>query len=247
MINPHPTPPLSREASWGGVVLAVGATLYTAAILLYLGGYGRPSGTGPGGAITPADTAAHVQAHWPLVRFIWLVEMAGGLLMGLAGSVLRTRRARSAGAAGRLAWSAVGLGAIVLAIMNAFIAGSYGIAAAAFPREPGLLAALQGGATVWFYAGSSVLLAGLAMVFAIEGSAPDRVVPKPVAWLGALVAGVGALDAAALLAGIGSLMLAGVSALLGYPLAAVLGVALWRTTDREHPDPGLLAGRSGQG
>jgi hypothetical protein len=230
-------------ASWGGASLGAGAMLVTIGIILYIAVYGRPAATGPDGEITVADHATYLLAHWELLRRIWLVEMGGELFMALGAFLLQQRRMAASKLPSAVAWLAVGLGATVLAVMHAFIIGSYPAAAAAYAREPALFTALQGGATVWFYAGTAALFAGLTAAFTLEAAAQDRVISQWIAILGGLVAGVAAvvmIQSVVTLAGRtgfvsvlrGSITFAlGFGcALLSYAAAALLGVAIWKRT-----------------
>jgi hypothetical protein len=225
--------------SWGGASLGIGAMVTTIGIVLDVVAYGRPAATGQNGEITLADQAAHMLAHWELARGKFLIEMAGNLFMALGGFLLQQRRLPASRLPSAVAWLPVGMGATVVAAMYAFMIGSYRAAAAAYAHEPAVFTALQGGATMWFYAGVAVTLAGLTGAFVVEASTPERVIPRWTAILGVVVAGAAAIHVIALLTGaVGwvavlggiTLVLAYGSVLLTYPLAALLGGAIWKRT-----------------
>jgi hypothetical protein len=83
---------------------------------------------------------------------------------------------------------------------------------------------------MWFYAGVAVTLAGLTGAFVVEASTPERVIPRWTAILGQVIASLtGAGGWVAVLGGI-TLVLAYGSVFLTYPLAALLGGAIWKRT-----------------
>ncbi len=151
--SPARTPETSAEAlaRWGGAILSIGAFLYTLAIILYVIVYGQPKGTGPAGEVTVGDSAAHLLAHWRLVKGLWLTEMTAVLMIAVAAFTLPNRRETSRSLIPpRVAWLAVGIGAMLLATMYGFILGSYPPALAAFQQNPTVFASLRGGQQFFF-------------------------------------------------------------------------------------------------
>lgn len=205
---------LSRTHAWGAASLVAGSLVWALAIVLYVVLYGRPTGTGAGGEVTIADSARHAAAHWDLLAGIWAAELAAAILVALAGFALATCG---------VAWSAVGLGGALLALMYALCLGGYPPALAAFDAEPAAFATLRGAATTLFHVGCGVLFAGLAGAFFRHGGL------RPwVALTGTGVCGLAALQAVGLLAGLDALAVATPFAIVAFLLAAVLGIAQWR-------------------
>jgi hypothetical protein len=210
------------EIRWGGAALALGAVLYITAIILGRAVFGAPEGTGPGGRVTLADTAAHIRARWNLAQGLWSTEMAGALLIGLAALVLQRRRqAGPPWLPGSVAWIAVGVGASILTAQYAFTVGSYPPALAVFQEQPAIFAALRGGMRNLFYIGMAAMFFGLSGAFLAEASGTDSVVPKWVALIGAAVTLLATIRWIAMFAGI----IGGLSPPLG--LAAFLWRVFW--------------------
>ncbi|HUF29413.1 MAG TPA: hypothetical protein VMM77_02030 [Gemmatimonadaceae bacterium] len=148
--------------------------------------------------------------------------------MAVAAFVLQNRaRGGRAWLPSRVAWIAVGVGALVQSLMYAFILGGYPAAAAAYDASPALFAALQGAATFLFYLGNAAVYLGLGGVFLAETSS-GGVLPRWVAILGAAACFVVAIFSAGLLAGVGEMMFAAPGALLGFLLTIHLGLSIWK-------------------
>lgn len=207
---------LSRTHALPGASLTAGALVWVVAIVLYVVVYGQPTGTGPGGAVTVADSAAHVAANWDLVAGIWFAELVAAILVALAGFSLQT-------APGGLAWSAVGVGATILAVMYALCLGGCPPALAAFDDDPAAFATIRGAATTLFHVGTGVVFAGLAGAFFRHPG-----LRRWVALTGAVICAVAALQSLAVLAGIEALAVASPFALVALLLAGLLGIAQWR-------------------
>ncbi len=217
------------EARWGGASLALGAILYTFALLAYLMIYGQPEGTGAAGEVTVGDSVRHLLANWRLVNGIWFAEMVAALLLGLAGFVLCAgQQVGHAWLPARAAWIVVGMGGMTLTVMYAFTLGAYPPALAAYDSQPATFAAFRGAATALFYTGSAVLFLGLAGAFLAQTSGPGRQVPRWVAFGGAVAGLIATIQAAALLAGLKQLAIAAPSAIVTFLLASLLGLAIWR-------------------
>ncbi len=222
---------ISRPAAgtrWGGVILTLGAVLYTIAILAYLIVYGQPAGTGAGGEVTAGDSVRHLLANWRLVEGIWFAEMVAALLLGLAGFVLHTgQQTGCAWLPARAAWIAVGMGGTILTVMYAFTLGAYPPALVAYDSQPATFAAFRAAATALFYAGSAVLFFGLAGAFLAQASGPGSLIPRWVAFGGAAAALIATIQATALLVGLKQLAIAAPSAIVTFLLASLLGLAIW--------------------
>jgi|GEM_PF-2217944 len=217
----------------GGAILSIGAFLYTLAIILYVIVYGQPKGTGPAGEVTVRDSASHLLAHWRLVKGLWLTEMTAVLMIAVAAFLLPDRSETSRSLIPtRVAWLAVGIGAMLLATMYAFILGSYPPALAAFQENPTVFASLRGGATVLFYTGCAITFLGLGTAFLGETSMATRVIPRWVAFASAGVALLAALQAVAMLAGVKELATAGPSAVVTFMLTGWFGMSLSRAGRR---------------
>jgi hypothetical protein len=251
MSDPFPSPAHTTETSaetltrWGGAILSIGAFLYTLAIILYVIVYGQPKRTGPGGEVTVGDSAAHLLAHWRLVKGLWLMEMTAALLIAVAAFALPNRRQTTRSLIPtRVAWLAVGIGATLLAAMYAFILGSYPPALAAFQQDSTVFASLRGGATVLFYAACAITFLGLGAAFFGETSMATRVIPKWVAFAGAGVTLLATLQAGAMLAGFKELPTAGPSAVVAFALTGWFGMSLSRASRRvtTHKRTGTLGG-----
>jgi hypothetical protein len=212
----------------GGALLAVGALGYVVAVVVYIVQYGQPTGTDPNGVITLADRVAHYRGRQSIARMLWFVELAAALLISIAGFILQHREVASRSVmAGRAAWTAVGVGAVILSLMYAVMLGGYPSAAARFDDEPGLFAALNGIATLLFNVGNGVVFLGLAGAFAAErGSA--GVVSRSLGTAGILLGLLSALTAFGMLMGIGSLSAAAPLGLIAFLLTTYLGFAIWR-------------------
>lgn len=218
----------SLASRWGGAILALGALAYVVAVSLYVVLYGQPVATGPGGEATLADRVAHLQGRWRLAQTMWFVEMLAAVLIAIAGFVLqhRTTTVRTA-LPPRVAWTTVGVGAVLLALMYAFMLGGYPDAAAAFGEEPALFAALNGIATFLFNFGTAVVFFGLAGAFAAE-IAPQGVVSRPLALAGVAFSLLGTVVALGMLVGVGAMEAAAPVGLVGFLLTAYLGLSIWR-------------------
>jgi len=228
--EPHTRAGSSRSTAsgWAGVALCAGAVLYMAAVISYLIVHGPPASASAGqGAM--AEAAANLLENWSIVRTIWLIEMAAALLMAIAGFILRGREPALSVVPARFAWTTAGVGALMLALMSGFITGAYRPALELYSERPELFESLNGAATIWFQAGTAVLLLGFAGAFLAEASAQDRLAPRWVALPGAVAAGVGAVMAAGSLMGLGAVAAIGGAAIfIALPLAGALGVLIWR-------------------
>ncbi len=225
----HPTHDSQSEMSRaGGAMLAAGTLCYAVTVVAYVVLYGQPDGTGAGGAVTLADRVSHLQARWRLAQVLWLVEMVAALLIAIAGFVLHNRQstARSSLSPG-LAWTTVGVGAMLLSLMYAFMLGGYRGAATAYDTEPGLFAALNGIATFLFNVGNAIVFLGFAGAFATEATSTG-VVSRGLASAGVAFCLLSALVALGMLMGIGVLSAAAPLGLVVFLLTSYLGFALWR-------------------
>lgn len=216
----------------GGALLAFGALAYAVAVVVYVVLYGQPAPADPEAGVTVAARVAHYQGRHTLAHALWAVELVAALSIAVAGFVLHGRgmRVGSAWLSG-VAWTTVGVGALLLSLMYAVMLGGYPSAAAAFATEPGLFAALNGIATFLFDFGSAVLFLGLAGAFAAESGSPE-VLPAGVAKAGAMLSLLSALVAVGMLADVAALSAAAPLGLAMYLLAAYHGFALWRKTGR---------------
>jgi hypothetical protein len=212
----------------GGALLAVGALGYAVAVVVYVVLYGQPSGTDPGSAVTLADRVAHYQERRDLAHALWLVELLAALSIAIAGFVLHHRPASSRSfASPGLAWVTVGVGAVILSFMYAFMLGGYPSAAGAFNGEPGLFAALNGIATFLFNLGNCVVFLGLAVAYAAE-SGSDGAVSSTVGIAGIVLCLLSGAVAFGMLMGIDALSAAASLGLLVFLLTAYFGVRIWR-------------------
>jgi len=124
-----------------------------------------------------------------------------------------------------VAWATVSVGAVLLALMYSIMLGGY--PAAASSEALALFDALNGIATFLFHVGNVVVGFGLAGAFLTE-AAPEGVVPRWIALIGATLFLISAIAALGLLAGVGSLENVAPLALVGFLLAAYLGFSIWR-------------------
>jgi hypothetical protein len=226
-----------NEIRWGGAGLALGAVLYMIAIVLFVAVYGQPEGTGPGGRLVLADTAAHMRERWSLVHGLWCTEMMGALLIGLAAFALQRRRPTGFPLLpASVAWIAVGVGASILTVMYAFTLGSYPPALAAFQEQAAVFAALRGGMASLFYIGMAVMFFGLAGAFVAEMSAAKRILPRWVAFVGAAVTVLVTIRWVAMFAGIlGGLTAASAPlGLVAFLLTGVFGLSILRGAPQDN-------------
>lgn len=211
---------------WGGAAFALAALMFTATILLYVFAYGQPAGTGAGGEVTLGDKASHALANWGFISKVWLVEALASTLMAVAGFALRDRAPSGpAWLPSRVAWVAVGVGAMMQSLMYAFMLGGYPAAAAGYEASPALLEIMQGAATFLFYLGNATLAFGLGGVFLAEAS-PNGLLPKWLAFLSATICFVDVALLIGLLAGVGEMMYAAPGAMLGFLVAIYLGFSI---------------------
>jgi hypothetical protein len=229
----HPIQNSQLEVSRaGGAVLALGTLCYAVAVVAFVILYGQPDGTGAGGAVTLEDRVSHFQTRWRLAVVLWLVEMVAALLIAIAGFVLHNRLTTSRSwLSPRLAWTTVGVGAMLLLLMYAFMLGGYPSAATVFDAEPGLFAVLNGIATFLFNVGNAVVFLGFAGAFATEAT-PQGVVAKGLAAFGVAVCLLSTVVAIGMLIGIGTLSAAAPLGLVVFLLTAYLGFAIWRYSER---------------
>jgi hypothetical protein len=211
---------------WGGAALALSAFTFTVTILLYVFAYGQPVGTGVVGEVTFGDKAAHVLARWEFISKIWLVESVACSVMAVTGFVLRDRvPSGAAWLPSRVAWTAVGVGAVIQSLMYAFMLGGYPAAAEGYETSPALFEGLQGAATFLFYLGNLAVYFGLGGVFLAEAS-PNGLLPRWVALLSAVTCFAVAALLLGLLAGVGKMMYAAPGALIGFMAAIYLGFSI---------------------
>jgi hypothetical protein len=213
----------------GAVVFGLGMLGYCVAIVLFVAVYGRPAGSGPGGAATLADRMAHYLSRQLIAQTMWRIETLATVLVAIGGFSLAYRAtseptSRNSAAS---AWTAVGVGAVLLSLMYPIMLGGY--PAAADAGDALLFEALNSIATFQFELGNSVMFLGLAGVFLAERRPAGALPP----WLGSVGALVGLLAG-----GVGLLAVSGVEfvsaetgapfGLLAFLLAAWLGYALSR-------------------
>lgn len=216
----------------GGALLGLGALAYAVAVVVYVVLYGQPSGSDATLEVRLADRVAHYQERRNLAHALWLVELVAALLVAIAGFVLHQRKA-SAGSliSPRVSWVTVGVGAIFLSLMYAFMLGGYPSAAAAFNDEPGLFAAVNGVATFLFNLGNTVVFLGLAGAFAAESSS-SQVVSTSVGKMGVVVCLLSAVVALGMLLGLNALSAAAPLGLVVFLLTGYFGFQIWRQHDR---------------
>lgn len=225
----------TARARWGGAALALGAVLYITAIILFVPLYGLPEGTGLGGSVTLADTAAHMYARWNFVRWLWFAEMIGALLIGLAASFLRHRRQNGLYFLPAVAgWIAVAVGGFILTVMYAITLGSYPPALAAFQEQPAIFAALRGGMLSAFYIGMAIMFLGLTGAFLAEALAKDGVLAKWLAFVGTTVSLVATVRWIAMFAGLIG-QLSPLLTLTSFLLLAVFGLSIFRGDRKSAP------------
>ena len=216
------------RARWGGAALALGVVLYMTAIVLFVTLYGPPEGTGPGGGVTLADTAAHMHARWNLVRGLWCTELIGALLIGLAASLLQHRRQTGLyWLPASVAWITVAVGASILTVMYTITLGSYPPALAAFQEQPAIFAALRGGMGSAFYVGMATMFLGLAGAFLAEALATDTVLARWFAFVGTAVSLLATGRWIAMFAGFTG-QLSPALGLTAFLLAGVFGLSIFR-------------------
>lgn len=221
-------PPASSEVRWGGMALALSALTFVVTIVLYAAVYGQPTGTGEGGDVTLQDAATHLVDRWWFISKVWMVEAVGMVVLAIGAFALQRRTVPGAKwFPARVAWSAVGIGALLQAVMYAFMLGGYPEATAEPEGSLGLYAVMRGGATFLFYLGNAALYFGLGGVFFSETS-PAGLLPRWLAYVGAAFAFVTALLMIGLIAGVGDMLLAAPGAMVGFLLAAYLGILIWR-------------------
>lgn len=226
------TQPTVETTRSGGALLSLGALGYAVAVVVYVVLYGQPSASDPTSAVSLADRVAHYQEQQSLAHALWLVELVAALLVALAGLVLHHRRADpNSLISPRLAWVTVGVGAVILSFMYAFMLGGYPSAVAAFNDEPGLFGALNGIATFLFNLGNTVVFLGLAGAFAAE-SRPSRVMSSAVGKVGIVLCLLSAIVAFGMLLGLGALSAAAPLGLVVFLLTGYLGIQIWRQRDR---------------
>lgn len=211
---------------WGGAALAVGTGAYAVAVVLYIAVYGQPTGTGPGGGVLLADRIAHYQLHQGVAHAVWFVELFAAVLVAVAGFVLRDRALEHrTSALPRVAWSAVGVGAVLLCMTYPLMLGGY--PAAASDAGVALFDTLNSIATLQFYVGNVVVGAGFAAAFLTE-AAPGGALPTWLARVGSVLFLVWTLAAIGLIAGVNAMAAAAPLGLIGFLLTAYLGFSLWR-------------------
>jgi hypothetical protein len=205
-------------------MLSLGTLAYAVAVVLFVIVYGQPEGTGPSGDATLADRVAHYQRRQAIAHAMWFVETLAAMLIAIAGFVLQHRKPVRAALSPRVAWATVSVGAVLLALMYPIMLGGY--PAAASSEELALFDALNGIATFLFHVGNVVVGFGLAGAFFTE-AAPEGVVPRWLALIGVTLFLISAIAALGLLAGVGALENVAPLALVGFLLAAYLGLSIW--------------------
>lgn len=219
----HAAPPPVASDRWGGAALALGALAFVVAIVAFVVVYGQPEGTG--GEVTLADRVAHYLSRQRAARVMWSVETLAAVALAVAAVALLPRRPARGRVPARLAWATVGVGALFLTTMYPVMIGGYPAAAAA--GDLPLFDALNRIATFVFDLGNVVVFLGLAGAFVSEAG-PGGVVPRGLALTGAAVCALGAVVGLGMLAGVEALAAAAPIALLGFVLAAYLGLSIWR-------------------
>lgn len=231
--NSSPNSNQVAELRWGGALLALGAVVFIAAIFLYVPLYGLPEGTGPGGSVTLADTAAHMYSRWDFARWLWGAEMIGALLIGLAASLLRHRQQTGRYWLPALAsWTAVAAGALILTVMYALTLGSYPPALAAFQDQPAIFAALRGGMLSTFYIGMAVMFLGMAGAALLEALVTGSVFARWIAFVGGTVFFVSTVRWILMFAGLVE-QLSPLLGLTSFLLMAVFGLSIWKGDSKE--------------
>lgn len=237
-MSDDPRSPAGAARRRGAVVFGLGMVAYCVAIVLFVAVYGRPAGSGAGGAVTLGDRVAHYLSRQSIAHTMWRIETLATVLVAIGAISLADRAASEASArnSATSAWTAVGVGAVLLSLMYPVMLGGY--PAAADTGDTLLFETLNSIATFQFELGNTVIFLGLAGVFLAERR-PAGVLPS---WLGS----VGAL-VSLLAGGIGLLAVSGVEfvpaeagaplGLLAFLLAAWMGYALSRAPIHPQSSP----------
>lgn len=147
----------------GGLMLAVAAFSLIPIIIEYVIILSALTGTGPGGSITTADSAAHASSHWIALSRGWRFEVFAVALMAAAALTLMERPGNA-----RLGWALVAIGALVACPMYALMLGGYDAALHGVSVNLKLYAVLRASAFEFFYSGFALMRFGLAAVFFVE-------------------------------------------------------------------------------
>lgn len=201
-----------REMRSAGALLFIGAVIFVITI-----GLEQRVGWPPSDA---ADIAEVLHQLWPSLRWLWAVQLIAGFLFGLSALlILRSPYLEARWIATALIWSAVALGAIILAVAYGLALGGYPSALEALERNPDILETFRGGIRFLLMSALAVLVLGYHILFFAEGLVKSGVVPRY--WLiGAIV-----VIALAMMASAAGLPTAGFVAFFA---PALLGLALWR-------------------
>jgi hypothetical protein len=147
----------------GGLLLAAGAFAFIPIIFEYVFVVGAPTGTGAGGSITSADSAAHALSHWQTLSRGWRFEVLAIASVAAAAMTLMGRHGN-----GRPGWALVVVGVLITCPMYALMLGGYGAVLHTSDIDLGLYGALRASAIQFFHSGIGVMRLGLAMVFLAE-------------------------------------------------------------------------------
>jgi len=226
---------VDTEARLTGVLLAAGCAGYLVAVVIYLGIYGPPPGTGDGGEVTLADRVAHLQAHWPLARAMWLLETAAAIVLAIATLLMFGRSlARRHGEFTAAAWAVSLVGLLFLMPMYALMLGGYPVGIDAFDTTPALIEALNEIATFLFYVGSAVLFLGFGAALFAESRA-TAVLPRRVGFVGVVLGLAGFVGMAGPPLGVAGTRPLAVGGVIATALVGWLGVRLAASTGRLKP------------
>ncbi len=217
----------SKDVRLGGALFSISTLAMMVIVPLYLYGFGLPEGTGPDGAITAKDSAAHLLQKWDFASHKWEVEVSAITLLVISSFLLSFRPNRNGTwVSPRLSWICVAVGGLCAIPMYFVMLGGYLPAAQVIESEPTIYPVLRGFATVTFAFGVAVIHLGMAGAFWSERT--SKIIPSWLALIGVISSLLAFFLLYLLFVGSGSLQIAGPAGFVSYVVGFILGIAIWR-------------------
>lgn len=214
---------------WAGAGLAVSGGVMFVTTLLFGSVFGALAATEQGLGITAAGWADHILDGGAGLAWAWSIELVAQLVLAVSGlTLMRQASGGTRWLPQSVAWSFVMIGAVLQAVVYAFMLGGSPAAVGVVESDPALLQALTGAAALLVRIGMGAVFVGIGGVLVTGAEAVERI-PTRVGRVSGMACFGGAVI---LLAGamgmVPSLVVAPV-ALVARALTAYLGIQIFRS------------------
>lgn len=208
-----------RDIRIGGSALFIGTLLFVGSIIAEF----SVGWSTPGSNFGLEEKVAIYRSFWPVLRWLWVVQMIGAFLMTTSALLLLTaplppRRFPPE----KFLLAAIAVGGVMLTMAFGTAIGAYPIAFRSFETSPEIFATFLGEVGVTYRGSAAIVVFGYFIFCIQEGVAKDGLV-SPLALVAVLVLIATAVGLAAT-----GVMLAKTAGVVVFAAPALLGLSLWR-------------------